>query len=191
MPRNNSSNAGRRAAKSRPASRSRVARGDAKTIAFLNLILKNELTAINQYFLHSRMLADWGISEFSKYEYEESIDEMKHADSLVQRILFLGGLPNLQHLDKLMIGEDVVEIIACDLKLEEKAIGDLTDAIAYAEQIKDYGSRELYTSIYESEEKHIDYLRTQQKLIKAVGIADYIHIQAEPNGASALNAPGD
>lgn len=191
MPRNNSSNAKRRASKTRSASRSRVARGDAKTIAFLNLILKNELTAINQYFLHSRMLADWGISEFSKYEYEESVDEMKHADSLVQRILYLGGLPNLQHLDKLMIGEDVVDIIECDLKLEEKAIADLSDAIAYAEQIRDYGSRELYTGIYESEEKHIDYLRTQKKLIDAIGVADYIHIQSEPNGASALNAPGE
>ncbi len=191
MPRNNSKNAKRRATKKRSASSSGVAQGDAKTLAFLNLILKNELTAINQYFLHSRMLADWGISEFSKFEFGESVDEMKHADSLVQRILFLGGLPNLQLLDKLMIGEDVTEIISCDLKLEENAISDLTDAIAYAESTKDYGSRELYTSIYESEEKHIDYLRTQQKLIKAIGIADYIHIQSEPNGASALNAPGE
>ena len=116
------------------------------------------------------MLADWGISEFSKFEFGESVDEMKHADSLVQRILFLGGRPYMQLLDKLMIGEDVTEIISCDLKLEENAISDLTDAIAYAESTKDYGSRELYTSIYESEEKHIDYLRTQQKLIKAIGM---------------------
>ena len=191
MPRNNSKNAAKRATKGRPASRSGVAQGDAKTIAFLNLILKNELTAINQYFLHSRMLADWGITEFSKYEFEESVDEMKHADSLVQRILFLGGLPNLQHLDKLMIGEDVSEIVECDLKLEEKAISDLTDAIAHAEAVKDYGSRELYTSIYESEEKHIDYLRTQQKLIKAIGIADYIQVQTQSNPPGVLSAPGE
>lgn len=191
MPRNNSSNTGRRTTKKRSAASSGVARGNAKTLAFLNLILKNELTAINQYFLHSRMLADWGISEFSKYEFEESVDEMKHADSLTQRILFLGGLPNLQHLDKLLIGEDVAEIISNDLKLEEKAISDLTDAIAYAESIKDFGSRELYTSIYESEEKHIDYLRTQKKLLDAIGIEDYIQVQTQANAASALNAPGE
>ena len=190
MPRNDSKNAAGRAAKSGPASRRGVARGDAKTIAFLNLILKNELTAINQYFLHSRMLADWGITEFSKYEYQESVDEMKHADSLVQRILYLGGLPNLQHLDKLMIGEDVAEIVECDLKLEEKAITDLTDAIAHAEAIKDYGSRELYIGIYASEEKHIDYLRTQQKLIKSIGIADYIQVQTQANPPGVLSAGG-
>jgi len=191
MPRNNSKNATKRTTKNRRASRSGVAQGNSKSIAFLNLILKNELTAINQYFLHSRMLADWGITEFSKYEFEESIDEMKHADRLVQRILFLGGLPNLQHLDKLMIGEDVSEIVECDLKLEEKAILDLTDAIAHAEEVKDYGSRELYTAIYESEEKHIDYLRTQQKLIKEIGIADYIHVQTQSNPPGVLSAPGD
>lgn len=190
MPGNNPSNAGKRRTAHGSGSGG-VARGDAKTIAHLNLILKNELTAINQYFLHSRMLADWGISELSKYEYKESIDEMEHADKLIQRILFLGGLPNLQDLGKLMIGEDVEEIIACDLKLEEKALPDLTEAIAYAEKIKDYGTRELFVEIFESEEEHIDYLRTQQKLIKAIGLADYIHIQAEPNAASALNAPGD
>src|SRR5271155_386715 len=110
--------------------------GDPRTIEFLNRILKNELTAINQYFLHSRMLASWGVSELSKKEYKESIDEMKHADSLVQRILFLGGLPNLQYLDKLLIGETVEEIVACDLKFEEKALGDLREAIAYAESVR-------------------------------------------------------
>jgi bacterioferritin len=109
----------------------------------------------------------------------------------VQRILFLGGLPNLQHLDKLLIGEDVSEIVECDLKLEEKAISDLTDAIAHSEQVKDYGSRELYTSIFESEEKHIDYLRTQQKLIKAIGIADYIQVQTQSNPPGVLSAPGE
>src|SRR5260370_23205804 len=147
MQRNDNSNRQRARASRTAAGRGVVSpgssTGDAKTIEFLNLILKNELTAINQYFLHSRMLANWGISELSKKEYEESIDEMKHADSLVQRILFLGGLPNLQYLDKLLIGEDVEEVIACDLKFEEKAIADLRNAIAHAEQVRDYGSPTL------------------------------------------------
>ena len=165
--------------------------GDGKSIEFLNLILKNELTAINQYFLHSRMLANWGISELSKKEYDESIDEMKHADSLVQRILFLGGLPNLQYLDKLLIGENTEEVIACDLKFEEKAIADLRAAIAHAEQVRDYGSRSLYESILKSEEEHIDYLRTQQRLIAAIGLSDYIQVQTQANAAYALDPPGD
>ena len=190
MPRNDQSNAGGRRAGANPGSGG-IAVGDAKTIEFLNLILKNELTAINQYFLHSRMLADWGISELSKREYEESIDEMKHADRLIQRILFLGGLPNLQYLDKMLIGENVMEIIAGDLALEEKALRDLRDAIQHSESIRDYGSRELYLKILESEEEHIDYLRTQQKLIAAVGLSDYIQVQTEANKASALNAPGE
>jgi len=188
MPRNNPGDAGKSGSNARSGG---VARGDAKTIAFLNRILKNELTAINQYFLHSRMLADWGISEFSKHEYKESIDEMKHADKVIQRILFLGGLPNLQDLGKLMIGENVAEIVECDLKLEEMAIPDLADAIAYAEEVRDYGSRELYTEILESEEEHIDYLRTQQKLIAAIGVSDYIQLQTQANAASALHAPED
>jgi bacterioferritin len=198
MPRNDRSNApGARAART-AAGRGVVSPGsassslsDAKTIEFLNLILKNELTAINQYFLHSRMLANWGISELSKKEYEESIDEMKHADSLVQRILFLGGLPNLQYLDKLLIGENTEEVIACDLKFEEKAIADLRNAIAHAEQVRDYGSRSLYESILRSEEEHIDYLRTQQKLITAIGPSDYIQVQTQANAAYALDPPGD
>lgn len=164
---------------------------DPKTIEFLNTILKNELTAINQYFLHSRMLASWGVSELSKKEYEESIDEMKHADSLVQRILFLGGLPNLQYLDKLLIGETVEEIIACDLEFEEKALIDLRDAIAYAETVKDYGSRVLYESILKNEEEHVDYLLTQQRLIALVGHADYIQVQTHANEAQALDPPGE
>jgi bacterioferritin len=166
-------------------------RGDAKTIEFLNLILKNELTAINQYFLHSRMLAHWGVSELSKKEYEESIDEMKHADSLVQRILFLGGLPNMQYLDKLLIGETVEEVIGCDLRFEEKAIGDLRNAIGYAEQIRDYGTRTLYEGILKSEEEHIDYLQTQRKLIAAIGLGDYIQVQTQANAAYALDPPKD
>ena len=192
MPRNNANNARRRPARSRKSGGSGIANlTKGKTVDFLNRILKNELTAINQYFLHSRMLADMGVSQLSKREYEESIDEMRHADSLMRRILFLGGLPNVQHLDKLRIGEDVTEIIDCDLALEESALTDLCEAIAHAEKIKDYGSRELYMGILKSEEEHIDYLRTQQKLLAAIGLADYIHVQTEPNAASALDAPGD
>ena len=165
-------------------------RNDAKTIEFLNLILKNELTAINQYFLHSRMLANWGVSELSKKEYAESIDEMRHADSLTQRILFLGGLPNLQYLDKLLIGETVEEVIACDLAFEYKALADLRQAIVYAESIQDYGTRTLYEGILNSEEQHIDYLQTQQRLIAAIGLTDYIQVQTQANAATALDPPG-
>jgi bacterioferritin len=136
--------AGAGRARSRKDAASGIGKPAPRTIELLNRILKNELTAINQYFLHSRMLASWGISELSKKEYAESIDEMKHADSLVQRILFLGGLPNLQYLDKLLIGETAEEIIACDLAFEEKALADLREAIAYAETVQDYGSRILY-----------------------------------------------
>ena len=137
------------------------------------------------------MLANWGVSELSKKEYEESIDEMKHADSLVQRILFLGGLPNLQYLDKLLIGETVEEVIDCDLRFELKAIGDLRDAIAYSETIRDYGSRTLYEGILKSEEDHIDFLGTQKRLIAAIGLADYIQVQTQANAANALDPPGD
>jgi bacterioferritin len=195
MPRNDRSHgSGRtRSTKSAPGGRitSPATSADKKTIDFLNLVLKNELTAINQYFLHSRMLANWGVSELSKKEYEESIDEMKHADSLVQRILFLGGLPNLQYLDKLLIGETVEEVIDCDLKFEEKALGDLREAIAHAEAMRDYGSRMLYEGILKSEEDHIDYLTTQKRLIAAIGLADYIQVQTHPNAAYALDPPGE
>jgi len=195
MPRNDRSHASGRTRSARSASGGRITApaisADKKTIDFLNLILKNELTAINQYFLHSRMLANWGVSELSKKEYEESIDEMKHADSLVQRILFLGGLPNLQYLDKLLIGETVEEVIDCDLKFEEKALGDLRAAIGHAETMKDYGSRILYEGILKSEEDHIDYLNTQKRLIAAIGLADYIQVQTHPNAANALDPPGE
>jgi bacterioferritin len=164
---------------------------DPKIIEFLNRILKNELTSINQYFLHSRMLADWGVSELSKKEYQESIDEMKHADALVQRILFLGGLPNLQYLDKLLIGETVEDIIACDLKFEDRALADLREAIAYAESVRDYGTRQLYETILHGEEEHVSYLHTQQRLIASIGLADYIQMQTEGNAASALDPPKD
>ena len=197
MPRNDRNNAsGARGAGNAPGGGVKgpgpsALRNDPKTIEFLNRILKNELTAINQYFLHSRMLANWGVSELSKKEYEESIDEMKHADSLVQRILFLGGLPNLQYLDKLLIGETVEEVINCDLSFEYKALADLREAIAYAESIQDYGTRTLYEGILKSEEDHIDYLQTQQRLIGTIGLTDYIQVQTHPNAANALDPPGD
>ena len=149
-------------------------KGDVKVIAYLNQILANELTAINQYFLHSRMFRNWGYQALAKHEYEESIDEMKHADKLVERILFLEGLPNLQKLNKLMIGETPKEVIGCDLKLEEMAIPDLRDAIAYCETVRDYGTRELLEDILESEEEHVDWLETQLGLIESLGEALYL-----------------
>jgi bacterioferritin len=159
--------------------------GDPQTIRFLNAVLKNELTAINQYFLHSRMLADWGLSELAKKEYEESIDEMKHADKLIKRILFLGGLPNLQDLGKLMIGENVREVIKCDLSLELRSVPDLKLAIPHCENNKDFISRELFTHILESEEEHIDWLQTQLRLIEQMGIENFIQLQTKPNATSS------
>ena len=154
-------------------------KGDKKVIGHLNTILRNELTAINQYFLHSRMLRDWGVARLADKEHDESIDEMKHADDLIQRILFLEGLPNLQDLDKLMIGENVQEILACDLKLEEKAIPDLRTAIQHCESVGDYVSRELLEDILESEEEHVDWLETQHSLIEKMGVENYIQLQSK------------
>ena len=144
-------------------------------------MLKNELTAINQYFLHSRMLADWGLSHLAHKEYEESIDEMKHADRLIKRVLFLGGLPNLQDLGKLLIGENVLEVLKCDLSLEMMSLPDLKKAITHCETVKDFISRELFTHILESEEEHIDWLQTQMRLIEQMGIENYVQLQTKPN----------
>ena len=149
-------------------------KGDAKVIEHLNRALYNELVAINQYFLHARMFKNWGLKELADHEYHESIDEMKHADKLIERILFLDGLPNLQNLGKLMIGESPKEALECDLKLEYAAVPDLKVAIAHCEEVKDYVSRELFEHILESEEDHIDWIETQLGLIERVGLQNYL-----------------
>ncbi|MEM7098183.1 MAG: bacterioferritin [Pseudomonadota bacterium] len=150
---------------------------DSAVIDHLNAALKNELTAINQYFLHAKMFQDWGLKHLGDKEHEESIDEMKHADNLMERILFLEGLPNLQDLGRLRIGQDVQEMLECDLELEMDAMPDLRDAIAHCEQVGDYVSRELFEAILESEEEHVDWLETQLGLIKKMGIENYVQSQ--------------
>jgi bacterioferritin len=192
MPGNNRKPSGRKPA--RPVAGSGIApgpephaslEGDPVTISFLNKVLKNELTAINQYFLHSRMLADWGLSHLAHKEYEESIDEMKHADKLIKRVLFLGGLPNLQDLGKLLIGESAQEVLKCDLSLEMMSLPDLKLAITHCETVKDFISRELFTDILESEEEHIDWLQTQMRLIEQMGIENFVQLQTKPNESGA------
>ena len=154
-------------------------RGSERVIDCLNRVLLNELTAINQYFLHSRMLGNWGISGLAKHEYEESLDEMRHADKLIERILFLEGLPNLQHLGKLLIGESTKEILECDLRLEELAVPTVREAIAACEEDADYISRELLEEILEGEEEHVDWLETQLGLIERMGLENFIQMHSE------------
>jgi bacterioferritin len=155
-------------------------KGDEKVIEFLNTALKNELTAINQYFLHYRMLDHWGIDHLAKFEYGESIDEMKHADMLAARILFLDGLPNFQLLGRLRIGETVEELLRADLALENEAIPLLRDAIAHCEIVRDYISRDLFKRILDNEEEHVDYLERQFDMIARMGIQNYVQLQSRP-----------
>ena len=153
--------------------------GSDAVVKALNKVLYNELIAINQYFLHSRMLRNWGITKLAEYEYHESIDEMRHADTLIERILFLEGLPNLQDLGKLLIGEDVAEILDCDLKLERQALPALRDGIALCERESDFISREILASVLKNEEEHIDWIETQFELIERMGIENYVQLQSE------------
>ena len=157
-------------------------KGDARVIELLNVALKNELTAINQYFLHYRMLDHWGVAKLAKFEYGESIDEMKHADRLAERILFLDGLPNFQLLGRLKIGETVEEVLRADLALEHEAIPVLRDGIAHAESVRDYVTRDLFTHILDNEEEHVDFLERQFDLIRLMGIENYIQLQSKPSG---------
>jgi bacterioferritin len=153
---------------------------DPKVIEHLNTQLTNELTSINQYFLHARTLQHWGVTKLGKKEYDESIDEMKHADKLIQRILFLDGLPNVQRMNQIAVGETVEEILNADMRLEEKALEDLRDGIAYCESVRDFVSRDLLLYILESEEEHVDFLERQFDLIKQIGIERYILLNASP-----------
>jgi bacterioferritin len=154
---------------------------DPKVVEHLNTQLTNELTAVNQYFLHARMLDHWGVTKLAKHEYAESIEEMKHADELIQRILYLGGLPNVQRLNHVLIGQNVKEVLECDLKLEEKALADLREGIAYCESVRDFVSRDLLQRILANEEEHEDFIDRQFDMIRQMGIENYIQL----NSASA------
>ena len=153
-------------------------KGDKKVIEFLNGVLRNELTAINQYFLHAKMLKNWGVSKLADFEHHESIDEMKHADRLAERILFLEGLPNFQLLGRLKIGETVEEILKADLALEHEAIPLLKEAVAHAESVRDFVTRDLLADILENEEEHVDVLETQFEMIERMGLQNYIQLQS-------------
>lgn len=157
-------------------------KGDAKVIDYLNQALKLELTTVNQYFLHARMFKDWGLLRLAEIEYQESIDEMRHADDLIERILFLEGLPNLQDLDKIYVGEDVKDCLECDLKAEQRAHPLYKEGIAYCETVKDYVSRDLLEKILISEEEHIDYLETQLDVIGKIGVENYMQSQLHEKG---------
>lgn len=154
-------------------------KGDKKVIEFLNAALKKELGAINQYFLHARMLDDWGVTKLGKHEYNESIEEMQHADKLINRILFLGGLPNLQEVGKLFIGETVKEILECDLKIELDGVSNYKEAITYCREVGDYVSEDLFKEILRDEEGHVDYLETQLELFERIGEQNYIQLNSE------------
>ncbi|QZP08055.1 bacterioferritin [Caenibius sp. WL] len=157
-------------------------KGDPKVIEFLNKALTNELTAINQYWLHYRTLKHWGVNKLAEYERHESIDEMKHADALAERVLFLDGLPNFQAINRLKVGETVEEILKADLALEMEALPLLRDAIAYCETVRDYISREIFEKILESEEEHVDFLETQFDMIERMGLQNYVQLNSEPAG---------
>ncbi|QYU67285.1 bacterioferritin [Leptolyngbya sp. 15MV] len=157
-------------------------KGDKKVIEFLNKALTNELTAINQYWLHYRVLNHWGVTKLAEYERHESIDEMKHADVLAERVLFLDGLPNFQAINKLKVGETVEEILKADLALEMEAIPLLKDAITHCESVRDYVSREIFERILESEEEHVDFLETQFDMIERMGLQNYVQLQSKPAG---------
>lgn len=161
-------------------------KGDKQVIVHLNEALKKELGAINQYFLHSRIMDDWGMTKLAKHEYNESIEEMQHADKLITRILFLEGLPNLQEIAKLHIGEDVKEIMECDLKIELEGVAAYKEAVAHAESVQDFVSRDLFMEILKDEEGHVDYLETQLQMIKDMGVQNYIQL----NSQSPLDAEG-
>ena len=152
--------------------------GDPTVIQHLNAVLRNELTAINQYFLHARMLRHWGVTRLGDYEYKESLDEMRHADRLIERILFLEGLPNLQDLDKLLIGENVREILECDLRLEQAGLSRIREAIAYCEGVRDFVTRDLFSDMLEQEEGQVDFIETQFELIDRIGLERYIQLQS-------------
>ena len=162
-------------------------KSDPKVVEFLNTQLTNELTAINQYFLHARTLRHWGVTKLGKHEYDESIEEMRHADWLIERILFLGGLPNVQRLNQVLVGQTVEEVLRADLSIEEKAMGDLREGIAYCEGVRDFVSRDLLRRILENEEEHVDFLERQFDLIKLIGIERYILL----NSAAAPDQGGD